>query len=71
MSDFKVRDTFIPYNQPDISDAEINDVVDTLKSGWIGKGPAQLNLKKNSHSMSVQSMRWHSTPAQQHCMFLC
>lgn len=46
MSDFKVRDTFIPYNQPDISDAEVNEVVDTLKSGWIAKGPRTVEFEK-------------------------
>ena len=39
MSDFQKRDDFIPYNVPDITDAEINEVVETLKSGWVAKGP--------------------------------
>ncbi len=39
MSNFVKRDSFIPYNHPDITDAEINEVVDTLKSGWVAKGP--------------------------------
>ena len=30
---------FIPYALPDIGDAEIAEVVDTLKSGWITTGP--------------------------------
>jgi dTDP-4-amino-4,6-dideoxygalactose transaminase len=29
----------IPFSLPDISDEEINEVVDTLKSGWITTGP--------------------------------
>lgn len=29
----------IPFSPPDISDMEINEVVDTLKSGWITTGP--------------------------------
>ncbi|OGO76580.1 MAG: capsular biosynthesis protein [Clostridiales bacterium GWB2_37_7] len=29
----------IPFSPPDISEAEINEVVDTLKSGWITTGP--------------------------------
>jgi dTDP-4-amino-4,6-dideoxygalactose transaminase len=29
----------IPYNLPDISDAEIDAVVDTLRSGWLAPGP--------------------------------
>ena len=29
----------IPFSPPDISEDEINEVVDTLKSGWITTGP--------------------------------
>ena len=29
----------IPFSVPDISEEEINEVVDTLKSGWITTGP--------------------------------
>ena len=29
----------IPFSPPDISQAEIDEVVDTLKSGWITTGP--------------------------------
>jgi dTDP-4-amino-4,6-dideoxygalactose transaminase len=30
---------FLPYNLPDISDAEIDAVVDVLKSSWLAPGP--------------------------------
>lgn len=39
MSNFVKREDFIPYNLPDITDAEIGEVVKTMKSGWIAKGP--------------------------------
>ncbi|MDF2632999.1 MAG: DegT/DnrJ/EryC1/StrS aminotransferase family protein, partial [Caproiciproducens sp.] len=39
MSHFIKREKFIPYNLPDITDLEINEVVDTLKSKWLAKGP--------------------------------
>jgi dTDP-4-amino-4,6-dideoxygalactose transaminase len=29
----------IPFSAPDITEAEINEVIDTLKSGWITTGP--------------------------------
>ena len=29
----------IPFSPPDISQDEINEVIDTLKSGWITTGP--------------------------------
>lgn len=34
-----VRDDFLIFGSPQILDAEINEVVATLKSGWIGTGP--------------------------------
>jgi len=34
-----VRSTFLPFSAPTIDDAEINEVVDSLKSGWITTGP--------------------------------
>ena len=34
-----MRDTFLPFSTPAIDDAEINEVVDSLKSGWITTGP--------------------------------
>jgi len=30
---------FLPYNQPDIGDAEVEEVVATLRSGWLAPGP--------------------------------
>lgn len=34
-----MRETFLPFSTPTIEDAEINEVVDSLKSGWITTGP--------------------------------
>jgi dTDP-4-amino-4,6-dideoxygalactose transaminase len=34
-----VRSQFLPFSAPTIEDAEINEVVDSLKSGWITTGP--------------------------------
>ena len=33
------HEDFLPYNVPDISDAEIEAVVETLRSGWLAPGP--------------------------------
>jgi dTDP-4-amino-4,6-dideoxygalactose transaminase len=30
---------FLPFSQPDLGDAEIDEVVDTLRSGWLTNGP--------------------------------
>ena len=62
MSQFQKRDTFIPYNVPDITDAEINEVVDTLRSGWLAKGPKTIEFEKRfadylgaKHAVAVNS----------------
>ena len=34
-----MRTSFLPFSTPTIDDAEINEVVDSLKSGWITTGP--------------------------------
>ncbi len=37
--DTPVREEFLPFSLPDIGQAEIDEVVDTLRSGWITTGP--------------------------------
>ncbi len=34
-----MRNEFLPFSTPTIEDAEINEVVDSLRSGWITTGP--------------------------------
>jgi dTDP-4-amino-4,6-dideoxygalactose transaminase len=34
-----MRDKFLPFSPPTIGEEEINEVVDTLRSGWITTGP--------------------------------
>jgi dTDP-4-amino-4,6-dideoxygalactose transaminase len=34
-----MRDTFLPFSTAAIDDEEINEVVDSLRSGWITTGP--------------------------------
>ncbi len=36
----------VPFSPPDISQAEIDEVVDTLKSGWITTGPKTKELER-------------------------
>ena len=35
----------IPFSPPDITEEEINEVVDTLKSGWLTTGPKTKQLE--------------------------
>ena len=39
MNNHEVNKRIIPFSPPDISELEINEVIDTLKSGWITTGP--------------------------------
>lgn len=40
-------DNHIKFSWPDLTDEEINEVVDTLKSGWITTGPKTKQFEKN------------------------
>ncbi|CRK80168.1 DegT/DnrJ/EryC1/StrS family aminotransferase [Neobacillus massiliamazoniensis] len=46
----------IPFSPPDITDIEINEVVDTLKSGWITTGPKTKLLEKKIAEFTNTSM---------------
>ena len=35
----RARTSFLPFAKPHITDAEINEVVDTLRTGWLSTGP--------------------------------
>jgi perosamine synthetase len=37
--DTPVRKEFLPFHRPDIAQAEVDEVVDALRSGWITTGP--------------------------------
>ncbi|ODS23889.1 hypothetical protein AB835_06570 [Candidatus Endobugula sertula] len=41
-----MKDSFIPFSRPTIGEEEINEVVDSLSSGWITTGPKVSQLEK-------------------------
>ena len=43
---FVRRDTFLPFSRPTIRKAEIDEVVDTLESGWLTTGPKAERFEK-------------------------
>ena len=62
MKNRPVRDRFLPFHQPSIEDEEIQEVVDTLKSGWITTGPKTKLFEKKfqeyigcKHAIAVSS----------------
>jgi len=46
----------IPFSPPDISQEEIDEVIDTLKSGWITTGPKTKSFEKSIASYCNTSM---------------
>ena len=44
---FVKRDTFLPFSRPTIRQVEIDEVVDTLRSGWITTGPKTERFEKD------------------------
>ncbi len=57
-----VRDSFLVFGAPFIGEEEIAEVVDTLRSGWIGFGPKSVRFEeafaryvKAPHAVSVSS----------------
>jgi len=41
-----IKNIKIPFSPPDISDEEVNEVIKTMKSGWITTGPKTKELEK-------------------------
>jgi dTDP-4-amino-4,6-dideoxygalactose transaminase len=57
-----MSEEFLPYNLPDISDAEIHSVVETLRSGWLAPGPRVKEFEEDfarlagtSHAIALDS----------------
>ena len=44
---YKKREKFLVFGAPLIEDEEIEEVVETLRSGWIGKGPKTAQFEKD------------------------
>lgn len=42
-----MREDFLVFGAPDIGESEIAEVVDTLRSGWLGTGPKVLEFEEN------------------------
>ena len=42
----KIMERKIPFSPPDISELEINEVAEALRSGWITTGPRTKELER-------------------------
>lgn len=72
MSNFVKRDAFIPYNLPDLTDEEIDEVVATLKSGWVAKGPRTVKFEQEfaQHVGAKHAVAMNSCTAALHVTLL-
>ena len=52
MKDFTPRKEFLPFCRPTIGEEEINEVVDSLRSGWITTGPKTALLEERFRDWS-------------------
>jgi len=63
----RAKDRFLVFGAPAIEDAEIQEVVATLKSGWLGTGPKVSESEKRfagykgGHLASGASKCWACT----------
>jgi len=57
----------IPFYRPNIEQAEIDEVVATLRSGWLTTGPKTRQFERNLPGIWGKNMRWQSIPARRHC----
>jgi len=65
----KTMPDFIPFSVPDIGNSEINEVVDTLKSGWITTGPKVKQFESDFQSFigsDVEAIAVNSATAGLH-----
>jgi len=58
----------IPYGRQDISEADIQAVVNVLRSDFLTQGPAVPAFEKAVATYCVLSMRWRSIALPVRCM---
>jgi dTDP-4-amino-4,6-dideoxygalactose transaminase len=66
--DQPVRKDYLVFGSPAIQQAEIDEVVDTLRSGWIGTGPKVSAFEKNfcEYTGAAHAVAVHSCTAALH-----
>ncbi len=62
------QDAFIPFNRPSIGEEEINEVIATLRSGWLTTGPrtAQFEQEFRAYVGAPQALGVNSCTAGLH-----
>ena len=67
------RQEFLPFSRPTISDREIDEVVDSLKSGWLTTGPkvARFEQAFSEWSGGAEAISVNSATAGLHLVLAC
>ena len=53
----------VPFFRPDLSSAEVDEVVAALRSGWLTTGPRVRQFETKSHPPSAANTPWPSIHA--------
>ena len=69
---YSARESFLVFGSPAIGDEEILEVVNVLKSGWLGTGPKVMEFERNfrSYKNAEYSIAVNSATAALHLSFL-
>ena len=64
----KVRDDYLAFGAPAICKPEIDEVIDTLRSGWIGSGPKVARFERDfaKYKTSAHAVALNSCTASLH-----
>ncbi|MBE2909157.1 UDP-4-amino-4,6-dideoxy-N-acetyl-beta-L-altrosamine transaminase, partial [Anoxybacillus flavithermus] len=63
---------FLPFALPDIGEEEINEVVDSLRSGWLTTGPKTKQFEQNFAEFlggNIEAIAVNSATAGLHLAF--
>jgi dTDP-4-amino-4,6-dideoxygalactose transaminase len=68
-----MTEDFLPYNLPDISDAEVDAVVETLRSGWLAPGPRARAFEEDfaRYAGTKHAIALDSATAGMHLALIC
>lgn len=68
-----MSEDYLPYYQPDISDAEIDAVVETLRSGWLAPGPRVRAFEEDfaRYAGAKHAVALDSATAGMHLALIC
>src|ERR1700674_3514536 len=72
MTRYSIRESFLVFGSPAIDEREISEVVDVLRSGWIGSGPRVAAFERDfqSYKGANHAIAVNSATAALHLSFI-